>query len=99
MPLLAITSFLGSSVHSVPSCRASKQLSFDSDLTWIGTEITLAERLSQSGSYPTGQGDAGVCWWKIWGSILIALLIELETKQFSLAFSRIRGMRARSSAE
>ena len=30
---------------------------------------------------------------------LIALLIELETKQFSLAFSKIRGMRVRSFAE
>ena len=36
---------------------------------------------------------AGVCLWKTSGSILIVLLIELETKQFSLAFSKTRGMR------
>ena len=29
----------------------------------------------------------------------MALLIELKTKQFSLAFSKIRGMRFRSFAE
>ena len=33
------------------------------------------------------------------GSILIVALIELEIKQLSLAFSRIRGMRERSTAD
>ena len=45
---------------------------------------------------PSRQGAARAYWWETSGSILIALLIELETKQLSLAFSRMRGMRGRS---
>ena len=55
--------------------------------------------MPQSGTPHKGQGEAGVCRWKTSGSTLIVLLIELEMKQLSLAFSRIRGMRGRSLAK
>src|SRR4030095_4272009 len=53
----------------------------------------------EPGASPRGRGDVCVWRWKTSGSILMTLLIELETKQFSLALSKIRGSRAKSLTE